>query len=563
MEKNTTSANEDAKNIPHVSNQNLNHPPNKSQPRDERTMAVSAPSMVQQYVPKSNQPPSSPITAVPQNPFFELSKSDEKKIQKKRILSGVIAGGALLGSALLTSSFLKKKKDGDVLTPVVPTETGATDLSTSNGSGQQKQVVVSTNHKVSDIPTDDLSQEQAREVAKADIGEGFFKHQGVIFSTITENEWLAMSDQEKAEFLNGFTINDNPHAEEPIIIGDQEYSLVYPMLSEIEDMKILRDNETGDIYYADTQNNIHYLDNVSQNQYGDLVRTDPVTGEVTQFNPSVILENVNDGRIDVSIYPSDVEIINDQTPIEQATWLSTSYEEANGEYNTVTSGWDIDGDGIVDKVQQIVNEYPDGTVILCDDMGQEIINDPFIPTELPVDPSNPVADPVAAEQTDFEPAKDPLASTPATGTSESSEQDILNEKIRAAAQEAGIDGINKIKVHETDDGFDVKVKGEDGEKFKVHFNHDDLQHYGANNPATDQYLQKEGEDLDPYSNEEIQDAGSGSEAPTEPGNSPEVFYTSASNEEHIPYGQSENTDLDGQNANLFDHSYQDPPNTDI
>ena len=53
--------------------------------------------------------------------------------------------------------------------------------------------------------------------------------------------------------------------------------------------------------------------------------------------------------------------------------------------------------------------------------------------------------------------------------------ELLHEKELQIAKDAGIDDITKIKTHLNDDGsYDIKIKGDDGEKIKTHITLDDL-----------------------------------------------------------------------------------------
>ncbi len=391
-------------------------------PADEKTKIIPQNLVNQQRpAPPAGQP------AVPKTPFGSfLPGQDKSAIQKKKIISGLVIGGGILAGGLLLTSFIQP---GDETTE--PAEGNAV-----GGAGGTVPAVISTSLPVSGLVADDLSFEDARDLARAEIGaDGLFTHQGIIYTTKTEEEMELLTPEERESFMRDVVVEPNTIAGTEVDVDGQIMEVKFPLMERYAEVLV---DEDGHAYSRDRDGNVNLLDNVAEDETtGGLYRTDPETGEVTQFNPTAILQNVDEGRIDISIYPSDVEITDSGEvmwqeqpvePIDTGSYITTY--NADGSW---TAGYDYDGDGVID--QAIENSWDTTDADL-------IVDEP------------------------------------------KSEADLLNERIAQIADEAGIDDVRKIKIHETEDGFKVKIKGEDGEKIKLTISHDELQEHASHDTDT-------------------------------------------------------------------------------
>ena len=394
--------------------------------------------------------------------------------QKKRIVPGLVATGGLLAGGILLSSFQT-------------TGSGADEAELSGEAAGKIGAVLSTSHPVSELVADDLSFEEARDLAREEVGPGgLFTYKGVVNVTRTEAEMDLMTPAEKEAFMLEIAVEQNELAGTTIDLDGRLMNMEFPLMDRY--MEILTD-EDGNAFTRDINGNVNLLDNVTKDPFSNqLIRTDAETGEITQFNPSVILQNVDEGRIDISIYPSDVEITNNgeilytggeqAEPLVSAGWM---LDDA-GDW-----GFDYDGDGVIDLYEDEIFETT----------GEETLNTasetetiPMTEKEIQDERMEQIADDAGIDDIrkikvnetgdgqnikikgeDGEKIKMNLDNE---GLNENIEPELLNERILQIADEAGIDDIRKIKVNETEDGYDVKIKGDDGEKIKMHLSNEDL-----------------------------------------------------------------------------------------
>jgi hypothetical protein len=400
-----------------------------------------------------NRPPVSPVNA--QNSL--LKPGQPGTVQKKRIITGVLAAGGLLGGAFLLSGL--RNPDEPVSGEVGKLAGAASTASDGPTVSTSKMVSVTTDHPVSDVLVDDLPFDDARDVARAEVGGlAIFSHQGRLHSTATDEEITSLTPDERAQYLQGIVTHEISGTNVDVTGREMEVNV-----AGMETFGRMMEHKDGSVYWQDMDGNGIDFENVRKEVIVDqetgeplinsatgkelfqYVRTDPDTGERTLFSPSAILQNVDQGRIDVSIYPSNVEIADDgqvvvpnsNTPVEPID--TGTYLAGNG-----YAGWDTDGDGIIDNYDYDNNDY--------------------VQREGTYDPSL---------EDDIQPAE----------VDTRTNREIAMEKAQEMAAERGID-VNKIKLHETDDGgFDYKIKG-DGGKQTGHFSPDELKHENENAPDT-------------------------------------------------------------------------------
>ncbi len=370
-------------------------------------------------------PQSAINTAVkaPVKPPFGGAKPKTSSPQKKRIVPGLLAAGGLLAGGIALSSF--------------QTASGTEEVVEGGQAAGRLPAVISTSHPVSEIVADDLSFEEARDLAREEVGSsGLFTYKGVVNVTCTEAEMDRMTAQEKEAFMQDVVVDHNQVGGTEINVNGKMMNIEFPLMDRY--LEVLTD-EDGNVFTRDINGNVNLLDNVSKDPFtNQLIRTDNETGEVTQFNPTAILQNVDEGRIDVSIYPSDVDITDNgeilmlgggvAEPMVDFGWM---VDEA-GDW-----GYDYDGDGIIDF-------YGDELYATADD-------------ELSVTTDD-----------------DPSVTNAVVEEMPRSDSELLEERIQQIADEAGIDDVRKIKIKDTEDGWDIKIKGEDGEKIKTHVTKDEL-----------------------------------------------------------------------------------------
>ena len=423
----TTSADEQTKVIPQplANPQNIQPPmpaPMVNRPAPMPANVVNRPTPMPAPAPVKPAAPAAinPLAAPLKPPFSSLfpGSSEDKQPQKRRIVPGLLIGGALAGLGIIGLTSLIPGPTPDVA-PVVDGNQASDTSSTS-------PAVVTTTHPVSDVIADDLPLEDAREIARAEVGSlGLFKHQGVIHTTTTEEEIAAMAPEEVEAFLGGLNVAPvvNATVEESLDINPVEVEI--PLM---EDVFKVTKHPDGTFYLLDKSGNSEFLENVSEDAYGQMVRTDPETGEITAFHPTAILTDVNNGVVDISIYPSDVEIayngeiILGNEPVEPIMhdyYNYTIYDSETGSYSDLTSQEDPYADTL-DYSESVTTE--------------ETVSEPEL----------------------------------------LSESEMLNIKLGEIAKSAGIDDLRKIKVRETDEGYKIKIKGEDGEKVKTFLSKEEL-----------------------------------------------------------------------------------------
>ena len=417
--------------------------------------------------------PKAAMNAAVKAPPFGGLKTKSTSPQKKRIVPGLLVTGGLLAGGILLSSFQSPESAAE--TEPVGEAAGTIGA------------VLSTSHPVSELVADDLSFEEARDLARAEVGAGgLFTYKGVVNVTRTEAEMDLMTAAEKEAFMQDVVVEQNKLAGTSIDVNGKLMNMEFPLMDRY--MEILTD-EGGNAFSRDINGNVNLLDNVTKDPFtNQLIRTDAETGEITQFNPSVILQNVDEGRIDVSIYPSDVEITDNgeilmsggvvAEPMVDFGWM---IDEA-GDW-----GYDYDGDGVIDFYEEEIFEttaeenlstasetesIPMTEQELQDERMQQIGDDAGIDDirKIKVTETNDGSN-IKIKGMDGEKIKMNLDND---GLNDSIEPEILNDRILQIADEAGIDDIRKIKVNETEDGYDVKIKGEDGEKIKIEILKDDL-----------------------------------------------------------------------------------------
>lgn len=374
----------------------------KPLPADETTKVISQ-SAINAAVKAQVKPP------------FGGVKPKTTSPQKKRIVPGLLTAGGLLAGGIALSSF---QIAPDTEEPVEGDEAAG-----------KMPAVISTSHPVSEVVADDLSFEEARDLAREEVGhKGLFTYKGVVNVTTTEAEMDQMTASEKEAFMQDVVVEHNQVGGTEVDINGQLMQIEFPLMDRY--LEVLTD-EDGNAYTRDINGTVNLLENVSKDPFtNQLIRTDIETGEVTQFNPTAILQNVDEGRVDVSIYPSDVEITDNGeilvpggSTAESMVSFGWMIDEA-GEW-----GYDYDGDGVIDLYEHELYAT-----------------------------------------TDDEPA---VTNTNAVETPRS-DSDLLEERIQEIADEAGIDDVTKIKIKDTEDGWDIKIKGDDGEKVKMHVTKEEL-----------------------------------------------------------------------------------------
>ena len=348
----------------------------------------------------------------------------------------MVATGGLLAGGILLSSFQTPETAG------AAGEVGAE-------AGAVIPAVLSTSHPVSELLADDLSFEEARDLAREEIGShGLFTYKGVVNVTTTEMEMDQMTAAEKEAFMQDVFVEQNMAAGTEIDVNGKLMNIEFPLMDKY--LEILTD-EDGHAYTRDINGNVNLLDNVSKDPFtNQLIRTDNETGEVTQFNPTAILQNVDEGRIDVSIYPSDVVITDDGEILFAGGETAESMASAGWMLDESGDwGYDFEGDGVIDLYEDEI----------------------------------------------YGKNEEPLATnTVETEETAKTEQELLDEQIEDIADYAGIDEIRKVKVNETEDGFNIKIKGEDGEKIKINETEDSLniKIKGEDGEKIKMHLSKEG-----------------------------------------------------------------------
>lgn len=243
---------------------------------------------------------------------------------KKRVLRGVL-GASAAGAAILVFEGFNRK-----------------------GSNNEK-LLFNTGHGVYDNMNDTLSFDQAREQARDSIGgDGFFRYNGQLFPTITDDEWAAKPEEDKFDFLSGVSLKQDPAGQPVQLPGhDQPVSMVVPLTDASGKMAVVQD-AGGALHYADAKGDLHLLEHMSLNDTGDLVQKDPFSGEVSHVTPSIVFDNIHDTGMSVTTY-----VDGDETapPTETTSYISQYVDtDGDGQEDAWMCGWDPDQDGNIDQV---------------------------------------------------------------------------------------------------------------------------------------------------------------------------------------------------------------------
>jgi len=414
----------------------------------------------------------SPVAA-PLNPAEVLFGTEEEreKVKKKRIMLGVLGGSFLLGAGILLSS----AKGGAPAAPVKGggfdhmgepdnsshhAATNAATTPAATPATEPAKTVLSTDHPVYDKPTDNLTLEEAREEAREAVGaNGFFMYNGEIHANLTEAEFNEMSPDEQSHYLSGINIQDDQPAYLNIAGDDQTYDLVMKFFADPEQGSIVKD-DSDNFFYVSADGEKAYLPDFHEDSSGALMSYDESGAEV-HVNPTLVYAELADGNINVQAFPDDPSDINNlPEPIDQlqiiSQWIDT---DGDGKPDTQIMGWDTNGDGTVDLIDNGDGKF-------------DVTTDTQTPAEYIAELH--WNDDVTPNTTDDTPATTPEATGPKQPESRADE---LIDKAHQLAQDNGIDHISKEKITGHDDGsYDIKIKGEDGEKFKMHLSQEDLDH---------------------------------------------------------------------------------------
>lgn len=398
---------------------------------DEKTRVLGA---MPGHQIRTTPPPAVPPPPGLQKAPFAGAFPGENKTTKKTLIAGAIGLSVLGGAIALMAS---SDKGGEML-PGLPAAAGGT-----IGAAPDQKVVLSTGHEVYEKNNDDLTYEEALQDAKEHIGsDGFFEYKGHTYSTTTNEEWLQKTEDEKVAFLDKVNVGHIPGDPVTVQIDGEEKQLTVdlPMLHTDHELLIAHDDDNHVFLLDKTTGENTALPNMSVNEFGSLERTDPVTGEVSTVNPTMIMQEINDGgAVDIKVeIPDIIGYAYEATFLSQ--WIDT---DGDGIGDQQIFGWDTDGDGAMDVV----------------DDGDGVYNDLFDTTTV----------------TDYSKYLNPeevVVGTLADDTP--SLHDMAMDKAHQLAEDAGMDDIKKIKIHESGDGVDIKVKDEDGEKIKVHMSREEL-----------------------------------------------------------------------------------------
>lgn len=331
----------------------------------------------------------------------------------------------------------KEEASGGPITPG-PINTHNPNAVLDTNATNNGRILLNTELPISTKHNDEIPFEDAKALAREEMGEdGFFIHGGKIHPTMNEDEWNSKTPEGREDYLK--QINATPQPERPLEIEIPEAhggtaQVVLPILSENLRMSFAHDSN-GDVFYIDNQGNSTTLSNFSVDENGSLLRTDPETGEINYVAPSAIFEEINDyGSVHVtSIIPDIINPIDEGIymlgPVQEWDYVTNEPREGQG------WGWDTTGDGSIDRIDHSMS-------VAWQDPGPDPIVEPIYIGQpmAEIDPVEPTPEPV---KTDSE---------------------LLQSRIAEIAKDAGIEDITKIKIHETDEGWSVKIKGDDGEK---------------------------------------------------------------------------------------------------
>jgi len=454
---------------------NKNMPPKT----DEKTkvIPVNQPASNQQAVAKPATPSGASLSAAVKahqpNAFASYFKKGNTKA-KRTIMAGAIGGGLLVSFLALTS--FKKKSEDEVVTETP----GSSTASSEEPIIEEGEVVtINTGHEVYTVVHDELSLEEAREVAREDIGpEGLFMHKSELHLARTNDEWNGLPEEEKLEYIN--SINVTPPPEDDVVTIPVDVNGVMTDLK----MDPLHRGDLWQFGYDDSGHSFLIpqgrpavaLHNISRGEDGIYYRTDPVTNEMKVFSMEEIFEQIDQkGTVEVEVLVPGID-----EPVVEGTYMygyvdgvslsgtpddPTDYDLTGPIYG-YGWGWDTDGDGDIDKLDSEVTDEPDPAL-----MPEEIVTEPAMVT---VD-ENIQSGNIESPKTD---------------------QELLQERIAEIAKNEGIDDLKKIKIHKNDDGsYDVKMKDHDGDKVKTTISLEDLQS-GLTEPV-------EGEVLDTVDTNEV------------------------------------------------------------
>lgn len=409
------------------------------------------------------------------SPFASYFKNGNSKA-KRTILAGAVGGGLII-SMLALSSFTKKPGD-DETTGDTTTGTGDGNSNSNNNTTpiQEGDIVqINTGHEVYTGLNDDLSLDEARLKARENVGEeGLFVYKDELHPAMTDEEWNSLTDEEKLAYIDNINVTtpaDDEVITVPVEVNGEIINLKMDPLHRT-DLVQLGTDDSGHVFLVPQGRPGLAMENLSPGENGTYYRTDPETNELSVFTIEELFKQINDtGKAEVEVLVPGIE-----EPVIDGVFMygyidnaySDSYISSgnNGETGTymespVTGygwGWDTDGDDDID--------------IYDDDFTVTDEPDPYLMPEYynTITPEEPVIDTSSTEVV--------VETAP-----QKTDEELLHERVLLLAKEGGIEDISKIKTHRNDDGsWDIKIKGDDGEKIKTTITIDDL-HQSSVTPA--------------------------------------------------------------------------------
>lgn len=247
----------------------------------------------------------------------------EGKLKLKRTIIASTIGGSLLAGILALASFGKRTLPIDEQeTPVPHTNSAITHKDSLDTFLEDKKPVrINTEHDIYTKANDDKTLEEARELARKEVGhEALFVHKGELHPTMTSEEWNNLDDNEKLAFIN--KVNLEAPAQEKVEITSVDadgvsHNLVIDPLYNVGKLQFASD-DSGHVFCLQQGKPAFELHNVTIDEQGGLMRTDPATGVISTFSIEEIFTKIDDdGAVNLNVSIPGIDEVTLDEPVSR------------------------------------------------------------------------------------------------------------------------------------------------------------------------------------------------------------------------------------------------------
>ncbi len=319
---------------------------------DEKTKSITG--SFQGVSPVSGGHTPKPTSPSPFSSFFKKGNT-----KAKRTIIGGTVGGALLAGLLSLKSSPPIIEDN--AQPVKPEpETPVMD--------EGDVVMINTGHEVYTGVHDDLSMEEAREMAREHVGpEGLFLHRGEWHTAITNEEWSNITEEERLDYINNLVVT--PASESVTVTAEIDGRLVNLHIDPVHRGELIQSgwDDDGLFYIIPNDSPAFVMHNIVHGEDNINYRVDPTTGERTVFDMVEIFHRLDEnGAVNLQTFIPDTD-----QPVSEGNYIYGAINNTGGEEEVSEGtwqqswGWDTNLDGTIDRPDpdQNVETWQNGTEV--------------------------------------------------------------------------------------------------------------------------------------------------------------------------------------------------------